>query len=325
MQSNYNEQILDYQDFSNKCLIGIQFKNCSIRFCKFNNSDISYAKFESCDLYNTTFQDSVLYFTRIIDCDATKAKFKDAFLNGIRIKDTVITYAEFGITFNTNKERKSVLVKDVGDDFFKCAIGTEISQIRDIENNFKGIYLIDSNIAIKFIDTDDSDSWRRKSEVALQIKKITEENGYTDKALNYYFLHRKFLRKSFKSKFHRFFDYVFNELFWGYGVRIINPVITFFVNCIFFSIVYSLLPIFDFNSGIRISDKIIIVFNGNFHTGILAYLEILYSSILISSLSLFGNIDVAGFGKPFVILHVLISVLLIGLGLSALSKKLANT
>ena len=327
MKSWYNDKILDYKDFSNKCLIGVKFSNCSLRFCTFNNSDISYAIFDSCDLYNTTFQGSVLYFTRIIGCDATKAKFIDAFLNGIRIRDTVITYAEFGTKFNTHKERKSILIKEIPDGFCKCSTGTQIKRITDIENNFKGICSYDTKIALKFVDTESSEwrTWRRKSEIALQIKKITEENGYTDKALKYYFLHRKYLRKSFNNKFHRLFDYIGNELFWGYGVRIINPVIAFFVNSLLFSIMYSILPLINSNSGIKISNKIIIVFNGDLCSSALSYLEVLYSSILISSLSVFGDIDVVGYGKPLVILQVLISVLSIGLGLTALSKKLANT
>ncbi|HMG13898.1 MAG TPA: pentapeptide repeat-containing protein [Saprospiraceae bacterium] len=326
MKSIFQDEVLDYQDFSNKCLIGVKFKNCSIRFCKFDNSDISYAEFDSCDLYNTTFSGSVFYFTRVSDCDATKAKFTDSFLNGIRLKDTVITYAEFGVDFKTNKERKSIQIESVSDKFLICHTGDSINPITNIEKDFIGIHSTDKKIAFEFIATESSEwkTWRRKSEVALQVKKIIEDNGYTDKALEYYFLHRRYLRKSYANIFHRFLDYSCNELFWGYGVRILNPVIVFFLNSILFSVLYSILPLLNPNSGIKYYGKIVNLFNETFAVGLIKYFEILYSSILISCLSLFGDIDIVGYGRPLAILHVLISVLSIGLGVTALSKKLAN-
>jgi uncharacterized protein YjbI with pentapeptide repeats len=99
----YTGEVLDYTDFSNKCLIGVKFINCSLRFCNFKYSDLSYSSFESCDLYCSEFNDAVFYFTRILSCDATKIVLKDSYLNGIRLKDTVITYADFGNNFKIHK------------------------------------------------------------------------------------------------------------------------------------------------------------------------------------------------------------------------------
>lgn len=323
----FENQIFDYSDFSGKCLVGVKFLNCSVRFCNFSNSDLSYSLFESCDLYQSKFNEAVLYFTRISNCDATKAVFTDSFLNGIRIQNTVVTYTEFGQDFKTGHERKSTISSNVTDEYLKLNTGDTLPDITNLEATFKGIYVIDNNIAIQFINAD-KDKWRilkRKSEISLSIKKILEENGYKDKSLHYYFLHRQYFRKSKRNSIIRFFDYVGNELFWGYGVRLLNPVLSFFINCIFFSIIYSILPVLNEESGMAISGDVIHVISNPLGINFIEYFKILYGSFLISSLSVIGDIDFVGYAKIFVVLHTMISVLLIGLGITALSKKLANS
>lgn len=323
----FQDQLLDYKDFSTQCLIGVKFINCSIRFCKFLKTDLSYAVFESCDLYKTQFNDSVLYHTKILNCEATKAIFLDSYLNGVRIQNTVVTYTEFGEKFKTSLERKSIQTSNVTAEYFTINTQELLPDLSSLETDYMGIHVLDANIAIQFINNE-NDKWRvmrRKSEIALTIKKILEENGYKDKSLHYYFLHRQYLRKAKKNSFFRFVDYVGNELFWGYGVKFVNPVVSFFVNCIIFSIIYSVLPLFDSTSGMTISGNIIHVIYSPCSVSFVEFFKVLYGSFLISSLSVFGEIDLIGYAKLFVVLHTMISVLLIGLGITALSKKLANS
>jgi hypothetical protein len=176
------------------------------------------------------------------------------------------------------------------------------------------------------LDTTDQSkwrAWRRKSEIALTVKRILEENGYKDKSLDYYYLHRKYLRKSKKNGFLRFYDLIGNQFFWGYGVKISHPVISFFLSTLFFSIIYTLLPLIDSKSGVSVANSIINVSSPD-GQGFLDFLRILYCSILVSSFSVFGSIDIVGYAQLVAVLHVLVSVLLIGLGISTLSKKLAN-
>lgn len=328
VQHIYQNINLDFTDFSNKCLVGIKFVKCNIRNCKFVNSDLSYVIFESCDLYRSDFSGAILYFTRLNDCDATKASFVNAFLNGIRFKDTVITYAVFGEDFNTGIERKSIESNLVNENFLQLNIGDNILDIKVLENKYDGLFIKDNNIAIEFIKNNNENQWRvlrRKSEIAISIKNIFEENGYKDKSLHYYFLHRQFLRKSNKNFVLRFVDYVGNELFWGYGVKPLNPIVFFFVNCFIFSIIYSFLPLINDRSGIKYYGKIIKIFDDSYHLNLLSYLKVAYTTFLFSTLSVFGDVDIVGYGRIFVVIQVSVSVLLIGLGVTSLSKKLANS
>lgn len=326
MKKVYRNEILDYKNFEQMCLIGIKFINCKIRFCNFKYSDLSYAIFDSCDLYCSNFDYAIIYTTRFHNCDATKAIFAESYLNGIRIKDTVVTYTNFGNSFNTGKERKPIKIDKITDKTLVLQLEQKLpDKINNIESQYDCIHCTTTGIAISFIQPEEDNLrvWRRKSEIAKCVKNILEENGYHDKSLEYYYHHRKFLRKSHKNIFSRFLDYFFGELFWGYGVKVSNPVIAYFVNCAVFSIVYSVLPFFDVKSGILTKNQVIHVFDGT-HFDFCNYLEILYSSILISSLSVFGDIHVVGIAKIFAILHVLFSILSLGLGITALTKKMAN-
>lgn len=326
MDQIFENECLDHTDYSNHCLIGVKFINCLLRFCDFQGCDLSYTTFENCDLYRSNFDHAVIYTTRLHSCDLTKARFVHSFLNGIRIKDTIVTYTEFGYEFKTSMERKPCKITEVTPGFYECATGPMESAVSAIEQNYQGIYNPASGYAIKFSDPNQEDwrIWRRKSETAKVIKNILEENGYKDKSIEYYFFHRKFLRKSMQNKLLRSLDYFWGELFWGYGTKIANPVIGFFINSVFFSIVYAILPYIFKDSGMKTSSDIIYVIGPDLGTSLLRYLDILYGSILISSLSVFGNIDVAGWAKLFSLIHILISVLSIGLGMASLTKKMAN-
>lgn len=328
MKKVFKKENLDYTDFSNSCLIGVSFDDCSLRFCQFKDSDLSYSKFENCDIYCSSFQNAVLYTTRFISCDATKADFNKSYLNGLRIKDTNVTHTIFGFYFNTGLERKPEKELYESLNYLQLELGkTNLPKnISELEKEYDGIYCITTNIIIRFIKTGNS-NWRvfrRKSEIAKIIKNILEDNGYTDKSTDYYFFHRKFHRKSIQNWPLRFLDYFWGELFWGYGVRVKNPLIAFFINCIIFSLIYSFLPFVDNNSGIEFDDKILTVFSSNGGINYNGYLNVLYWSILISSLSVFGNMNVVGYAKVFSVIHVLISVLSLGLGVSALTRKMAN-
>nr|WP_319270541.1 pentapeptide repeat-containing protein [uncultured Draconibacterium sp.] len=326
MKKIYENEILDYSDFQGLCLIGIKFIKCSIRFCNFTHTDLSYANFELCDIYCSNFNYAVLYTTRFISCDATKAIFAESYLNGIRISESVVTYTEFGFSFNTHKERKPVKSYDEEDKFVVIKLGDRLpGSIEEVEKNYEGIYCLTSNTIIVFKDTNSEKRrvWRRKGEISKVIQRVLSENGYDDKSLDYYFQSRRFSRKASSRGLYRFWDYVWGQLFWGYGVKVTNPVIGFFVNALWFSGIYSVLPLFCSSCGIKKGTDIITVFTKN-GFDLSNYLEILYSSILISSLSVFGDVSVSGAAKVFVVLHVLISILSVGLGITALANRMAK-
>lgn len=340
----YTNENLDRIDFSNRCFVGVHFVNCSLRKCMFNGCDLSYVRFENCDLYESTFDYAVLYHTRIKDCDATKAVFNKSFLSGIRILNTVIIRTNFGNDFKTHKERKSVEVCDVNNKYLLVNLGDKIDKITSIEQKYEGIYISDTEIAIKFYEISneafekrkwesiyknpDWRAWRRKSDIAIMIKRILEENGMKDQSLHYYYLHRVHLRRTMLNPFQAALDYLVNDQFWGYGVKSRQPILFFYINTLVFSIIYSILPYVNKFSGLKLNDEIILICtkdeDGSICFSLLAFVKVYYYSLLLSCLAVFGDMDIVGYGKIFAIMHVMISVLLIGLGITALAKKLAN-
>lgn len=313
-------------DFSNQCLIGVVFIGCKLNHANFTGTDLSYAQFINCDLYCTNFNNSILYSCVIRDCDCTKASFREACLNGIKVQNVIIPHIDFDDAFVTGKERKQSynlsLMKEKN--IYKTNLGYKLEKsIQEIEEQYEGIY--SNNILILFIDPqlDHLRVWKRKSEIANIIKMIYDNNGYKDKAIDYYYYQRKFQRKSYKSWIKKHVEYLFQDFFWGYGVRISNPIKSFTLSIIFFSIIYSVIPYIDSQSGLLYNDEILKIFEDsclNFST----YLDILYNSFLISSLSIFGSITVVGYAKIFVVIQILIAILLLGLGVAALGKKMSN-
>lgn len=323
----YKDLDLRYNNFQQSCLIGCKFINCNLGFCSFESADLSYAIFEQCDLYNVRFNNAIMYATTLHDCDCTKTSFCDAYLNGIKTQNIFLVHSEFGFTFNTGKERKQITLSSPRNNYFETQIGNMPMKISEIEQNYDGIYCTDTNIAIQFIETsnDIRRVWLRKSEIAKTIKLILEQNGYNDRALDYYFYHRRFQRKSINNPFNRWWELFWGELFWGYGVKIINPIVSYFVNTIVFSIIYSILPYISFipTSGMSLNGEILYVCDDSCFI-FSDFLNIIYGSFLISSISVFGNIDVCGIARFFAVIQVQISILLLGLGVTALGKRMSN-
>lgn len=85
----------------------------------------------------------------------------------------------------------------------------------------------------------------------------------------------------------------------GYGVRITNPILVYFGNVLFFAIIYSTLPYLDEcnPSGMAIKNEVIRVYIPDCGLSIDAIGNIIYGSILISSLSIFGTVEVLGMGE----------------------------
>ncbi len=325
-ENHFENVCFDGHDFSSKCHIGIRFKNCSLRYCDFSNSDLSYAVFESCDMYRATFSGAVLYTTRLIDCDATKVNFEHAYLNGLRASNINITHACFGHDYCTGAVRKSHEGKTYSGNWLSCKLGDKIGDISQIEKEYSGILCESTSRAISF-DSHNNEvwrKWRRKSEISKTIQKIYEENGYRDKSLEYYYWYRVFFRKSSTNRIWRVVDYVFGGLVWGYGVKAWNPVIAFFVNAFVFSLLYACLPVLIPGSGIMVSGNLVSIIDECNLFNPASYFNSLYGSLLISSLSVFGSVDMAGYGKMLAVVQVLVSILTMGLGISSLTKKMAN-
>lgn len=325
--NNINENIsFINSDFSNQCLIGMVFIGCKLNHTNFSGADLSYAQFINCDLYCTNFNNSILYSCIIKDCDCTKASFREACLNGIKVQNVIIPHIEFDDVFVTGKERKQNYDLSLLDNknIYKISIGSKLGQsIQQLEEQYDGIYC--NNILIIFIDPqiDQLRVWKRKSEIANIIKMIYDNNGYKDKAIDYYYYQRKFQRKSYNSCIKRMFEYLFQDFFWGYGVRILNPIKSFCISIFIFSLIYAVLPYLDSNSGLLYDEQILKVFDGSC-LSMSTYLDILYNSFLISSLSIFGSTNVIGYAKLFVVIQILIAILLLGLGVAALGKKMSN-
>ncbi|MDB1122247.1 pentapeptide repeat-containing protein [Vibrio algarum] len=324
MQGKYTGLNFDYENFDRKFLDGIEFKNCTFRHCSFKGADLSHVIFTDCDLYCANFEGAVLYFTRVISCDGTKAIFKNAMLNGIRFKDTICTSIDFGDEAKLGYERKRINDEDIISSFYTVKRGDIIPDIHELESSQPGIRRMNSDHGYIFKRKEDdlNRTYKRKSEVYKSIYRVLMDNNYSGHATSYYYKHRKYLRMSKGRNISSFFEYVLSELIWGYGVKVKNPIISFLLNIFFFSLIYMVIPLIN-NQGVMLDGDLLSPLSCN-SNGLVEYLNLVYISLLISCLSVFGDISLIGIAKVFVVIQLIFSVVSLGLTISVFTKKMSH-
>ncbi|MET1281332.1 pentapeptide repeat-containing protein [Vibrio navarrensis] len=324
MQRKYVDMNFDYESFDNKFLDGIEFNNCTFRHCSFKGADLSHVIFTGCDLYCSNFEGAVLYFTRVISCDGTKANFKDAMLNGIRFKDTICTSIDFGDKVKLGYERKRINDENLMSGFYTVKLGGGIPDIHELESSQQGIRCMhsDHGYIFKHKEDDINRTYKRTSEVYKSIYRILMDNNYPDRAYNYYYQYRKYLRMSKGRGTSSFIEYILSELIWGYGIKIENPIYAFFLNIVFFSLVYTLIPLLH-SDGIALDGDLLSPLSCT-ENGFIEYLNLVYISLLISCLSVFGDVSIVGVAKIFVVIQLVFSVISLGLTVSIFTKKISH-
>lgn len=326
----YVDRDLVGHNFENQCLIGVRFVRCAIRRSNFSNADLSYAVFEGCDLYETKFVGAVLYTCHFRDCDATRADFSGAFLNGIRFRDTDITRTEFGSTFDVGRNRKRLALNQITGNVLHTTSGAVTGSIQSIEQQYEGVVCVGASqsYAIQFVTEGAEEQWRvwrRKSEVAKTIERLQLENGYKDKSMSAYFAFRRFETRSQQSRVRRLARVFFLEWIWGYGTSVGRPTLAWMLLVLMFTAVYAILPAYSTTSGLVLSP---VGFPERpFAEGVVYWQrlsDIFVFSCQVSSLSVYGDVKPVGVAKWIALLQQVLSVVLVGAGVAAITKRIGN-
>jgi hypothetical protein len=242
-------------DFQSTCQIGRIFTDMDLRGANFSNCDLSYARFENCDLYEANFAGAMLYHCSFSDCELTKASFEGTYLSGFRMRGGDLTHAEFDLRPAIGAVRKPLRVAQPESNLYEsrgwlsAGTGEAIPAISTIEAQYRGIYSPDFHSAVVFSTDAAPEKWRssrRREEVCKILRVQLQANGYSDKALDFYFEERRFRRRAIRpGPSHwprRFVDFLFGELFWGYSTRPLRPVATYAILLTLTSVAYLFLP-----------------------------------------------------------------------------------
>jgi len=323
----HTDQDFDSRDFRNHCIIGVRFIRCRIRRTDFSGADLSYAVFEDCDLYEARFVGAVLYTCRFYGCDVTKADFSAALLNGIRVKDTDVTHTVFGRAFDVGKNRKwTTRERMVGNILCTNSLTKMEDPIRSIEEDFDGIFCEDTGHAIQFTNDPDDQTWRqwrRRSEVAKTVERLLSENGYKDRSLDVYFLYRYYATRADQSRIRRFVKQFLLEWIWGYGIKILRPVLAWAMVILFFALIYGILPVYDATSGLTATDVPLSLYeSGQICWGRIA--DFVVFSGQLSTLSVYGNLKPVGAAKFIALLQQVISLVIVGFGVATITRRIGN-
>jgi hypothetical protein len=324
----FEDKTFDNCDFSNQCIVGVRFVRCRIRRTDFSGADLSYAIFEDCDVYETKFVEAVLYTCRFYGCDATKANFSGALLNGIRFQDTDITHAEFGKEYDVGKNRKWRMPDRLhGKILTTKSFDSLGAPIRYVEAQYDGIFSQDTGHAIQFIDDPDNQDWRkwrRRSEVAKTVERLLVENGYKDRSLDVYFMYRYYDTRADRNHLSKYARVFFLEWVWGYGVKILRPVVAWAIVVMVFTLIYGLLPTWKPTAGLSFSSgsPLSLLESGKIYWD--RFVDFFVFSFQVSSLSVYGDMKPAGAARLIALLQQLLSVVIVGLVVATITRRIGN-
>lgn len=238
-----------FNNYSNKLLIGCVFENMDFQNCDFSFSDLSFASFKNCNLYNCKFNNSILYCTIFDTVNLTRASFNDSYIYGVKfLSFSNITYATFdnlkvedyrriGMRYNPQQsgEFSLLTLSDHLNSFIKSA---------------GRVYVI-NGYYFTFVKRSTHDKEREYSQIFNRLKRVHKENFFLKEAAKYYYLERKWYRKSYckqdlsgkieSSKMRRLGKTIWCgicELSCGYGERPFNTLFMATVLWLMFSVIY---------------------------------------------------------------------------------------
>lgn len=268
-------------NYTNKLLIGCTFENMDFQNCDFSDSDLSFTTFKNCNLYNCNFNNTILYCTVFDTVNLTRANFNECYIYGVKfLSFSNITYATFenlkvedyrriGLRYNPQRSENYQLLS--------------LSDSPSLFIKKEGLVYIINGFQFTFIKRSIHDKEREYSQIYNRLKRVHKENFFLNEAAKYYYLERKWYRKSYckqdlsgkieTSKIKRFGKTLWSELCelsCGYGEKPFNTLFVAIILWLVFSIV------FYFNTFKDHSEK-------------------LFYSIRLSALSLFSNQDIDGY------------------------------
>lgn len=236
-------------DYSNKLLIGCVFENMDFQNCDFSFSDLSFTTFRNCNLYNCTFNNSILYCTIFDTVNLTRANFNDSYIYGVKfLSFSNITYATFDNLKVEEYRRIGMRYNPQQSEAF------HLLALSDHLNSFikaEGFVYVINGYYFTFVKRSPHDKEREYSQIFNRLKRVHKENFFLNEAAKYYYLERKWYRKSYckqdlsgkieTSKIKRLGKTLWSEvceLTCGYGEKPFNTLLVAIVLWLMFSLIY---------------------------------------------------------------------------------------
>lgn len=322
---------LDGLDLRQRAVIGLEFRNCELTFCRFDGADLSLTRFVDCDLYNTSFANSVLYTTWFYDCNLTKANFQSSYMLGLRLKDVDLTKTRFDRTPLVGLERKG-REGDLPDVLHVPLLGQLPHDAQQIETHYRGIRMTGTARSIVFLLPDGVAATKhrtrlRVAETAKYLGSAHSSNGYESQAAEYYVVERREKRRamygSVSALGRRAWDFVFGDLVWRYGSSVMRPILSFFIVALVASAMVYMAPMTDPTSGLfPEGESVAYTFRPSFLNGMIAYLNVLYFFLTAPA---GGSQDALhGWVKVIFVFYILTALWLIALMFEASTRRLGR-
>jgi hypothetical protein len=198
--------------------------------------------------------------------------------------------------------------------------------IRKIEETYDAIFCEDTSQAIHFIDDPVNQGWRkwrRRGEVAKTVERILVENGYKDRSLDVYFMYRYYDSRADQRVVRRAFRRLLLEWLWGYGVKVMRPILAWLVVVLLFTLIYALLPAWDPSVGLSASGTP----RGFLQGGMVCWQGLFDSFVFssqVSSLSVYGDMKPVGVAKLVALIQQVMSVIIVGFGVATITRRIGN-
>lgn len=321
---------LDGVDLSGRALIGITFVGCELTMAKFAGSDLSTARFVGCNLYGADFDGAVLYTTWFYECNLTKASFCRSYVLGFRLRNVDITKAAFDRVPLIAMERKS-RVPVSGRLLTVPLLARLPTGVLSIERDYDGMVMIGCPHPIAFIRGTGDEQVRlflRTAETAKYLRSVHAENGYEERADDYYVVERRQRRRALRGgllrRGRRATDYVLGDLLWRYGTRPSRPVVALFLSAMSVSAITFAAPSLDPGTGLRPSaDSAPYQYDGFGFRSAVSFLNVAY--FFLTSTVGGSEAELSGWVKVVFVGYVLTAIWLIALVFEASTRRLGRS
>lgn len=162
-----------------------------------------------------------------------------------------------------------------------------------------------------FLNKDDKTNQRSKIYLCQKAVRFCSDAGYRKEADNHYFMEMQ-ARRKLKPKKYQVFDFLI-ELLTGYGTKWVNAVWFWIIFVISSAIIYQLLPIVNYQSGIFSSgDNPYIILN---------FWKLLYFSIVTITTLGFGDLHPEGIACVFASIEAIVGTFIWALLILVIGRK----
>ena len=130
-------------------------------------------------------------------------------------------------------------------------------------------------------------------------------------------------RRADRNRLSRYARLFLLEWVWGYGVKILRPVVAWAIVVVVFTLIYGLLPAWTPTAGLSSSGTPLgLLESGKIYWSRL--LDFFVFSFQISSLSVYGDMKPIGVARLIALLQQLLSVVIVGFGVATITRRIGN-